>query len=288
MPSSSAGVPSNEMAKAAPVASSSPRKVSPVRFERDRRPPKASVMLAADIRAHILGHGLAPGSALPSESQLVSETGLGRATIREALRLLEAEGLITIKRGPHGGVTVRRPDVSRLSRSLAPILTLSEAPLQDLFVFRKTVEPQAASLAATHATEEQRGELIRLADHEPRAGYQNEIAFHVLVAECAGNELMRVLLVVPHELLALHLDVEEISDSDVREANDAHMAIAKFIAAGDGVRAGRAMLKHLESFEGRMQRQGRLDQPIVPRERWLRDPTGTALNFGQETGFADE
>src|SRR5690606_19768366 len=146
VPSSSVGAPARSgRAQTEPVASTRPRRVSPVRLERDRRPPKASVMLAADIRAHILGHGLPPGSALPSEPQLVSETGLGRATIREALRLLEAEGLITIKRGPHGGVTVRRPDVSRLSRSLAPILTLSEAPLRDLFVFRKAVEPQAAA-----------------------------------------------------------------------------------------------------------------------------------------------
>lgn len=254
--------------------------------ERDRLPPKASVLLAADLRGHILGHGLAPGSALPSEAQLVSDTGLGRATIREALRLLEAEGLIAIKRGPHGGVTVRRPDVSRLSRSLAPILTLSEAPLRDLFVFRKAVEPQAASLAASHATDEQRNRLIDLAGHDPHAGYDNEIGFHVRVAECAGNELMRVLLVVPYDLLRLHLELEEISDADVQEANEAHLAIAKFIAAGDPTRAGRAMLKHLESFEQRMQRQGRLDQPIVPRERWLRGSSGRSLSFGADPGVS--
>ncbi|MEV7225535.1 MULTISPECIES: FCD domain-containing protein [Polymorphospora] len=242
-----------------------------VRLKRDRRPPKASVMLAADIRAHILGHALPAGSVLPSEAQLVSDSGLGRATVREALRLLEAEGLIAIKRGPQGGVTVQRPDLSRLSRSLAPFLTLSEAPLRDLFVFRKAVEPTAASLAAVHATDEQRDRLLRLADHDPHSGYSNEIAFHELVAESAGNELMRVLLLVPYDLLRLHLDVEDITADDVGEANAAHKAIATFIADGDQQRAGRAMLKHVESFEEMMQRHNRLDQPIVPRERWLRE-----------------
>ncbi|WP_433046361.1 FadR/GntR family transcriptional regulator [Dactylosporangium sp. CS-033363] len=252
-----------------------------MRLDRDRRPPKASVMVAAQLRAQILGHGLTPGSPLPSEAQLINDTGLGRATIREALRLLEAEGLIAIKRGPQGGVTVRRPDLSGLSRSLAPFLTLSEAPLRDLFVFRKAVEPQAASLAAANASDAQRERLLQLAGHDPHAGYANEIAFHQLVAECAGNELMRVLLVVPYDLLRLHLDVEDISSDDVSEANGAHAAIAKFIAAGDEPRAGRAMLKHLESFEDMMQRHNRLDQPIVPRERWLRDPgTLQAAFFG--------
>lgn len=234
-------------------------------------------MLATDMRAHILGNGLTPGTALPSEAQLVSDTGLGRATVREALRLLEAEGLITIKRGPQGGITVRRPDLSKLSRSLAPFLTLSEAPLRDLFAFRKAVEPHAAALAAANASDIQRTKLIDLSDHDPASGYANEIAFHAFVAECGGNELMRVLLVIPYDLLRMHLDVEDISDAEVHEANEAHMAIAKVIASGDEARAARIMLKHLESFEALMKARGRLDQPIVPKDHWLRNDIHSAL-----------
>ena len=241
-----------------------------VALGRERQLPKASAMLAAELRAYILGHALAPGSTLPSEAELIASTSLGRATVREALRLLEAEGLIAIKRGPQGGVVVRRPDLSGLSRSLAPFLTLTEAPLRDLFAFRKAVEPWAASLAAEHATDAQRARLIELAGHHPGPGYRNEIAFHVLVAECAANQVLRALLVVPHDLLRLHLEVDEIPDDAVEEANNAHLAIAKHISSGDQHRAGRAMLKHLESFEEMMQRQGRLDQPIVPRTHWLR------------------
>jgi GntR family transcriptional repressor for pyruvate dehydrogenase complex len=243
-------------------------------LKRAAAPPKASALLADELRANILGHGLAAGSPLPSEAEIVNESGLGRATVREALRLLEAEGLIAIKRGPQGGISVRRPDGSRLSSSLAPLLTLAESPLRDLFFFRKAVEPPAAEQAAKMATEAQRQRLLGLAEHREGAGYSNEVDFHVMVAECAGNELVRALLTVPHDLLRMHLEGEAISADDVREANEAHHLIAKAIVSGDGPRASRAMLRHLESFENRMERQGRLDQPIIPRERWLRGTAG--------------
>ena len=238
---------------------------------RGRRAPKASILLANELRARILGEGMPAGTELPSEVELTRESGLGRATVREALRLLESEGLIAIRRGVQGGIEVTRPNLSQLSHSLAPILTLSEAPLADLVAFRMIVEPAVASLAAEQASEDQRTRLVELAEHGPGDGYQNEVAFHVLLAECAGNELVRVLLMVPHDLLRLHLGGENITVEDVREANRAHHRISHAVASGDGADAARAMLRHLESFRDRMERLGRLQQPIVPRERWLKD-----------------
>jgi GntR family transcriptional regulator, transcriptional repressor for pyruvate dehydrogenase complex len=238
---------------------------------RGRRAPKASILLANDLRARILGEGMQPGTELPSEVELTRESGLGRATVREALRLLESEGLIAIRRGVQGGIEVTRPNLSQLSHSLAPILTLSEAPLADLIAFRMIVEPAVARLAAEQADEDQRTRLVELAEHGPGGGYENEVAFHVLLAECAGNELVRVLLVVPHDLLRLHLGGEDITGEDVREANRAHHRISHAVAAGEGADAARAMRRHLESFRDRMERLGRLQQPIVPRERWLKD-----------------
>lgn len=236
-----------------------------------RRPPKASVMLAGELRARILGEGLEPGTELPSEVDLTRQSGLGRATVREALRLLESEGLIIIRRGAQGGIEVTRPDPSQLSHSLAPILTLSEAPLANLIDFRMMIEPAAARLAAENATAEQLERLLELAAHGPSGGYRNEVAFHVELAECAHNEFVRVMMIVPHDLLWLHLGGEAITDDDVREANRAHLRISRAVAQGDGADASEAMRKHLESFRTRMGRLGRLDQPIVPKDRWLAD-----------------
>jgi GntR family transcriptional repressor for pyruvate dehydrogenase complex len=233
--------------------------------------PKAAAMLAKELRGMILGLALPPGTALPSEPDLIEQSGLGRASVREAIRILEAEGLIVIRRGAHGGIFVSQPDVSSLSRSVAPFLTLSQAPLRDLITYRKIIEPPAARLASSVADAQSRLELKRLAEHNPGPGFVNEIAFHERVAQLAGNMLLRVLVVVPHNLLRAHLQGESISDEDVTEANEAHTAIASAIAAGNGERADRAMAKHLDAFERRMDREGRLDRPIIPREQWLRD-----------------
>lgn len=235
---------------------------------------KASSILADELRAQILGHGLTPGSFLPSEADLIAETGMGRATVREALRLLESEGLITIKRGAHGGIVVRSPDPGLVSRSIAPLLTLSQEPLRNLLVFRTLLEPSAARLAAEGASIEQRASLVALAAHAPEPGYLNEVAFHSLLAECSSNELLRVVLGVGNDLLSLHhLGGDEVPEEDVELANRAHFAIAEAIAEGDGERAERAMLRHLQSFGETMEKLGRLDEPIVARHRWLADPS---------------
>jgi GntR family transcriptional regulator, transcriptional repressor for pyruvate dehydrogenase complex len=247
------------------------RREPTVAVKKERTLPKAAAVLAEEIRSQILGLGLEPGSPLPSEPELIEQSGLGRATVREAIRILEAQGLVAIRRGSHGGIFVTQPDLSNLSHSLAPVLTLAKAPLRDLTSYRKMVEPPAAGLAATLASDEEKQALLKLAQHNPGPGYVNEVAFHERVAELSENLLLRVLVIVPHDLLREHLKSEALDDSDVHEANDAHMAIAKAIAAGDAERASRAMARHLEAFEQRMSRAGRLDQPIVPQEHWLRD-----------------
>jgi DNA-binding FadR family transcriptional regulator len=233
--------------------------------------PKAASALAQEIRAQILGLGLRPGSPLPSEPELIEQSGLGRATVREALRLLEAQGLVVIRRGSLGGIFVAQPDLSNLSHTIAPVLTLSKAPLRDLTSYRKIVEPPAAALAASLASEEDKDALLKLAGHGSGSGYVNELAFHARIVELSENLLLRVLVIVPHDLLREHLKGQSIDETDIDEASHAHMAIATAIAAGDAGRASRAMSRHLEAFERRMGRAGRLDRPIVPQEQWLHD-----------------
>jgi DNA-binding FadR family transcriptional regulator len=254
----------------------------PLAVKSDRTLPKAAAMLAQEIRAKILGLGLEPGSILPSEPELISQSGLGRATVREALRILEAEGLIVIRRGSLGGIFVAQPNLWNLSNILAPVLTLSKAPLRDLTSYRKMVEPTAASLAASLASAEDKADLLKLARHDPGPGYTNEVAFHERVAEMSDNLLLRVLVIVPHDLLREHLMGENIDESDLKEANDAHVAIAKAISDGDAERAARLMNRHLEAFEERMGRDGGLDRPIVPQEQWLREgSSGFSATMGR-------
>jgi GntR family transcriptional repressor for pyruvate dehydrogenase complex len=235
--------------------------------------PKAAVLLAEAVRIRILSQDLPPGRRLPSEADLIEQSGFSRATVREALRLLESEGLIEIKRGPGGGVTVREPDHLQAIRALALSLSRMSAPLRDLFEIRLLLEPQAAALAARKATPDQRRELVELANCPPAAegsaGFgatiQAHTDFHVTVGDATGNDLFRVMVSVVDEIVRLHSRGENFGQRDLRETQLAHRRIANAIAAGDEDLAADAMRRHLRQFERRMGEQGRLDEPIVPR-----------------------
>lgn len=234
------------------------------------RVPKASDVLADRLRGRILGSGLQPGDELPSEAELIETHEFSRGTVREALRLLEAEGLVVIKRGPRGGVRVSRPDVSQVSRSLALLFTSSEVTLREFFVFRKLLEPQAAAIAAQAATPEQRTWLGQLAA-EYRGitrGLGRSAEFHGAIGECTNNTVLQLILAATHQVLEWHAPGERLSHDDIDATRRVHRRIAQAIAVGDGSAASRIMLRHLETFEKVLREQGRLDEPVVPRARW--------------------
>src|SRR3954471_1911727 len=83
---------------------------------------KLSTLLADSITETILKNGMQPGHRLPPEREMRDQFGVGRGTLREALRVLEAEGLIIVKAGPRGGPVVAKPDADRVTRLLILLL----------------------------------------------------------------------------------------------------------------------------------------------------------------------
>jgi GntR family transcriptional repressor for pyruvate dehydrogenase complex len=233
-----------------------------------RRLPKAAEVLADELRSQILRGGKPPGTLLTTEAELIEEHGFSRGTVREALRLLEVEGLIAIRRGPRGGVSVARPDLSQVSRTLSLLFTVDETPLADFFEFRKLIEPYACRLAATTANEEARRRLVAFAEAAPDDDPERATDFHRELAECAGNEILRVILVALHNVLDRHVRLEAIDEQVVPTVAEVHRRIARAIMDGQPDAAERRMRRHLEAFEQLLRDQGRLDQPIVPRSHW--------------------
>src|SRR5690606_30925903 len=88
---------------------------------------------------------------------------LGRVTIREALRILERDGLVRTKRGPSGGSFVRHPDVDQVSQAVAMLLRIKGPTLGDFAEYRLTLEPKIAELAAINATDEEKDHLVKVA-----------------------------------------------------------------------------------------------------------------------------
>lgn len=241
-------------------------------IERQRPPtlPKASDVLADELRARILGDGMQPGDVLPSEAELMEDYGFSRGTVRETLRLLEADDLIVIKRGPKGGIRVRHPDVGQVSRTLGLLFATRGTVLGDLFRFRKLIEPEAAAEAARTATVEQKKWLASIAPHHygVQRGFDKSAEFHGAIGRCSNNGVYEVMLTALHDVLEWHSSGEKLSHDDIEATRRAHVSIAKAIVEGSADVAARRMRRHLEQFERVLAGQGRLDEPIVPRARW--------------------
>src|SRR5207342_3506893 len=105
--------------------------------------------IADELRALIVGGELSEGDSLGHEPELVERFGVSRPSLREALRILEAEGLITVVRGVLGGVVVHEPDERMTARAAALVLQARNVPLADVFEARSLLEPLAARAIAT-------------------------------------------------------------------------------------------------------------------------------------------
>ena len=112
---------------------------------------KTHAVVADRIRRRIVSGELAEGQRLPPEEELTAQFGVARTTLREALRVLESQGLIEIRRGRGGGPTVTHPDLGPVSTALATSLQLQGTTLGDLDAARRLIETEVAGrLAAEH------------------------------------------------------------------------------------------------------------------------------------------
>jgi DNA-binding FadR family transcriptional regulator len=125
-----------------------------------RRTHKVSHVLAAGLRRRILSGDLEAGRRLPAEAELTATLGVSRDTLREALRILESQSLIEIRRGRGGGAVVRQPGLDSVGQYVALLLQVRQATLADLQEARWVIEPPAA---ARFALEADQGGLDRLA-----------------------------------------------------------------------------------------------------------------------------
>jgi len=112
------------------------------------RVPKAGEMVASQLRRQIVLGELKEGDQLPPESVLMEQFGVSRPTLREAFRILEAEGAITVRRGVRGGARVQAPDSSVAARQVGLLLQYRGALLSDVYEVRAVLEPAAARMTA--------------------------------------------------------------------------------------------------------------------------------------------
>src|ERR1700722_13558021 len=116
--------------------------------------PKASDVLAREIRERILSGELVEGTALPAERELAKKTQMSRVTAREALRILEVQTLVRVRAARAGGAFVQRPTTNGMASSVSMLIRGQRIKLADLMETREALEPFCAESAARKRTDD--------------------------------------------------------------------------------------------------------------------------------------
>jgi DNA-binding FadR family transcriptional regulator len=210
--------------------------------------------IADQLLEQILTGQLAVGDRLPSEAELCQQFGVGRSTIREALRVLSSRNLLTTNRGVGGGSQVAQidhEDVSRMLGDAIILLTRSEGcTIPEVVEARELLEVPAARLAAQRRTPEQLEELRATIPSRVSASNVTEChdlgrRFHALLLELAGNRLLALMTEPVFALVGVRFEHEQAAPEFWQQVQTHHESILRAIEDGDGERAGREMAAHM-------------------------------------------
>lgn len=215
--------------------------------------PKASDVLASQLRERILAGEIDEGAALPPERELVEQTQLSRATVREALRILEVQGLLRIKAGRSGGAFVTRPDPQSVTDSVLLLVRGRSIRLEEIHQAREAVEPSCAVLASRARTEEDLAELdaanAALDTDDMDDFLQANIRWHIAVAKASHNQLLYGFMQAISRAIYSATEFEEFVDAEVRRTTlKAHVSVTEAIRDQDPDAAMRRMERHVHGF----------------------------------------
>jgi DNA-binding FadR family transcriptional regulator len=216
--------------------------------------PKASDVLAARLREMILSSGLAEGTPLPTERELVVQSGLSRASVREALRVLETEGLVHTRAGRNGGSQVRRPGRESISRSLELFVRSHSVRFEALLEVREAIEPAAARLAALHRSDDDLAEMTRIhrefeSANNAAAHTHLNLEWHRAVMKASRNELMMAFFNAIADAVVSVSESHSLFSPDVhREVARVHGRVLQAIAERDPDAAFRRMMGHVGTY----------------------------------------
>ncbi|MGW7350227.1 FadR/GntR family transcriptional regulator [Streptomyces sp. NPDC054784] len=221
-------------------------------------------LVLARVEEQILAGNLRVGDRLPPERELVELLGVSRAAVREALRVLEAQGVLRsrVGTGPASGSVISAMPSEGLTQFLRLHMALANFPLPDVVEARATLERSSARLAAERATDDDLARieepLLRMDDPALTREEFNDCdtAFHVAVAEAGGNRLMADMTVAVRSAVrtALLSAFHRLDDWDGVTAGlrAEHHAVYDAIALRDTERAGDLIEAHIRGFHHRI------------------------------------
>jgi DNA-binding FadR family transcriptional regulator len=248
---------------------------TPTRAERARR--SRPVRVAEAIKEWVVEKGLEPGDRLPGEADLIEMFGMSKGTIREAMRLLQAQGLVVTKTGPGGGSFVGAVTKDRAHALLANYFYFQSISIDDIYAVRIALEPEIAAALAGTLTEGQLGQLEAvMANYAEPAGDADEerqqhidsLRFHALLAEFSDNRLLGFFVGFMSQILTDLTVFRKLYSEPNRQlweqGRDHQLDLIAALRKGDSDRARAVMRAHMELARRLME-----DQEAVVMKRFI-------------------
>ncbi|MBL7553268.1 FadR family transcriptional regulator [Frankia sp. AgB1.9] len=235
--------------------------------------PRVAEAVAGVLRSRIVNGELADGDLLPKQDDLMAEFGIARASLREVMRILETEGLVTVRRGNIGGAVVHAPDARGAAYQLGLVMQSHRVTLADVSTALLTLEPMCARLAAGREDRQQTVVPLLVAlneraqaslDANPAELARILGAWHRTLVENCGNHTMYLALAAVDQVWSYHVsgeaDAAGVRNDQAAQASlRGHVEITRAIESGDGTTAEEFTRRHLEESRTAM----RLVDPTI-------------------------
>lgn len=232
------------------------------------RMPKASELVAEDIRRDIVRGELRPDDFLPTEANLIDRYGVSRPTLREALRVLEAESLISLQKGARGGARVRGPQLDAVARYGGHLLQAHGGSLNDVLTAQETLQVGAVRLLASDRPEAGiavlRDSLVAEGEAlgDLAAFSTCAVNFHEGLVAATGNQSLSLLAGILHNIVERHTMLVAAKQPATSKppkwrtkSHEVHAQVLDLITAGEVDAAESLWRRHLVASRKAMMKE---------------------------------
>jgi DNA-binding FadR family transcriptional regulator len=187
---------------------------------------------------------------LPSEMKLAKQYNVSRPVIREALKLLQERGLVSLKNG--SGAYITKPETDTVMTAISRIMQVDKITPGELTELRGILEMSSVELAAVHVSAEQLARMHSILDSfndkslPLKERVALDVSFHIAIAEASGNELLTMFVEVLTSLLKDYMGKGILIQGGIDDAIDRHRKILDALTLHDVAKARQAMTEHLQ------------------------------------------